>query len=138
MVVIIAIIVIWHKIDRAMEIKPYKKSSIEFVSVLKKSKVLKAQTLLDNQLQYLISVNDISKFISNTNLKSSNEIVWEEWSKKDNQYIITSKLHFKDGSFKPMEIKLERVNKESIVIDKILIGDVELKHIVDKSIEFLR
>jgi len=156
-IVVIAISIAWYKIDSAMEIEPYKKQSIDFISTLKQSRAMDAQVLLGRELQYAISVDDIVKFIHDTGIKNSKEIVWGEIVDGENHYTLLANIQLEDGNTTAMEIRLTKIAgepteepeesteeptkehaKKPIKVDKILIGEVELKPTINLKRAFFQ
>jgi len=138
LILIIAIGIVWLKVDRAMEIEPYKKYSISFISTLKQNRALKAQTLLSDRLQYSVSVEDIIKFVHDTHIKKSKEIVWKDVTNDETHYTLLAQLQLEDQSSVAMEIQLTKATQGHITVERIIIGEIELQHTIDPKRAFFK
>ncbi len=135
--IVIIMLFVGYKINSRMEISPFKEQVSNFVSLLKQDKPFEAQELLYENLQYHVSIENLSNFAVESNIKKAKEISWDTWSSNDGNYTIEGSLLFEDDTSQAIK-SLLTYNKEEIEIIEISLGDREIKSVENNSTGFLR
>ena len=125
-----------YKIKLGIEISPYKEQVSSFLSLLTQHKPFKAQMLFSEELQQIVSIEDIKELASKYNIDILKEVKWNDWSVEDEDYILDGNMILKDGTMLPVIFTLFAVD-DKVKIRKISIGEVELNVFDKNSTSFL-
>ena len=125
-----------YKIKSGIEISPYKEQVSSFLSLLAQHKPFKAQELFSEELQQGVSIEDIKELASKYNMDILQEVTWNDWSVKDENYILDGNMILKDGTILPALFTLFAVD-DKVIIRKVSISEVELNAFDKNNPSFL-